>query len=110
MKDIVKQDFHSGLLAVLKEALVSRFTPSRTAKIREVLDNLHFKTDESPSEFFRKLFSMAEDLIAYDIILQRFHERLPSLISTSIAPMVVKIRGLYQQTNVRPIEEERLMF
>ena len=83
--------YKSNCLTHLKDALIKRYTLSREQRVRDVLDNIQLGPGELPSTLFRRLLSTADDLIPYDLIVQRFRERLPENIAAAIAPLTNKI-------------------
>ena len=93
----------------LKQALLDRYTLSNDQRIKEVLDNIHFSPPELPSVFFRRLLATANGVLPYDIVLQRFRERLPSNIANAIAPMTNKLGTLFKATGDRQTNEEKTM-
>ena len=94
-RDIVKLPFTDGSLDRLEKALIKRFTLSTEQRIREVLDNLQFAPPETPSNFFRRMWSTADGVLAYDVVISRFRERLPPNIAAVIAPMTNNICELF---------------
>ena len=84
VKDVVMQPFQIGMLKRLKDTILSRFQRSSSARIKELLDEARFDDGQLP-KFFRRLINIASDVLAYDVILQRFHERLPSAVTVAIS-------------------------
>ena len=107
--DVIEADFEPGKLKLLKDTLTKRYTPSHEERIREVLDVLHYDPTETPSNFFRKLISTSGGALPYELIVQRFKDRLPISMSAAITPMTKKIIRIYGETRTRPTEEENTM-
>ena len=108
-EDVVVETYQKDDLNKLKQALLDRYTLSTDQRIKEVLDNIRFTQPELPSAFFRRLMATASGALPYDIILQRFRERLPSNISNAIAPMTNNLGALFKNTKQRPADEEKTM-
>ena len=108
-RDVLKDDFKPGALKLLKDALISRYQPTRDQRIKEVLDNSYFDQNELPSVFFRRMCAVADDALPYDIIIQRFRDRLPDSISIAIASLINKINKTFEETKIRSFELESTM-
>lgn len=108
-EDVIPESFSAGTLDTLKQTLIKRFSPSSDQRIREVLDNIQFTPPELPSAFFRRLWSMAGDALTYDVVLQRFRERLPANIANTIAALTNNLSSIYKTTQTRPVNEESIM-
>ncbi len=98
-KDVVVETYKKDDLDKLKQTLLDRYILSTDQRIKEVLDNIRFTHPELPSAFFRRLIATASGTLAYDIILQRLCERLPSNISNAIAPMTNNLGALFKNTS-----------
>lgn len=107
-QDVIPDSYIPGTLKRLKSALLTRYTLSTEQRIKEVLDNIQFSPPELPSAFFRRLWATANGVLPYDVVIQRFRERLPTNISNTIAPLTNKLCTLYKTNNMRPISEENI--
>ena len=109
-RDIVKVvPYKKGQLELLKQALVKRYTLSAEKRVKEVLDNIQQLPGELPSIFFRRMIATADEHLPYDIVLQRFRERLPGHIAAAITPITAQINKKYQADKTRPVQEELTM-
>lgn len=108
-EDVIPENYVTGTLATLKQALINRYSLSSEQRIKEVLDNMQYTPPELPSVFFRRLLSTANNVLPYDIVLQRFRNRLPNSISIAITPMTNNLSNIFKITGVRPSDEEKTM-
>ena len=108
-RDVIPQSFIPGTFERLKKAIMDRYTPSNDQRIKQVLDTMQFNAGDQPSAFFRKMLSTAEGVLSYDIVLQRFRERLPTGINTAIAALISKLNLMFKQSGMRPIDDETIM-
>ncbi|KAI2797362.1 hypothetical protein BLOT_011343, partial [Blomia tropicalis] len=88
--------------------LIKRYTLSAEKRVKEVLDNIQLP-GELPSIFFRRMIATADEHLPYDIVLQRFRERLPGHIAEAITPITAQINKKYQADKTRPVQEELTM-
>ncbi|KAI2797843.1 hypothetical protein BLOT_015263 [Blomia tropicalis] len=111
VRDVIKANvvYKKDGLSHLKDALIKRYTLSREQRVRDVLDNIQLVPGELPSTLFRRLLSTADDLVPYDLIVQRFRERLPENIAAAVAPLTNKIIESFKTSKERPLVDENTM-
>lgn len=110
VEDIVLQPFKKGNYELLKKAFLDRLMPSSAERIKEVLDDMQFSPPEKPSAFFRRMWAAADGLLAYDVVITRFRERMPQAISNTITPMITVILEAHKaDSTTRPIKLEGAM-
>lgn len=108
-RDVIPLTYSDGAFEKLKTALIKRYCQSTEQRIKDVLDNIQYNPPELPSAFFRRLWSSADGVLPYDVVLQRFRDRLPSNVSNAIAPMTNKLHNSFKSTGNRPADEEITM-